>query len=97
MDESPLELGTEIAWIVAMTSSGSAQLLLNHVVPAGHGRAVQVRAGQLARGRDLYGEQVGDLFAFMDIEAPQHRSCVVNVAQRPRTAFGRGGVASDVA
>lgn len=49
-----------------MTPSSTAQPLVNHVVPAGHGRAVRVRADQLVRVTDLSGGQVGDLFVFVD-------------------------------
>ncbi len=44
----------------------AARPVLSLVIPAGHGRAVRVRAGQLVRVTDLDGGQVGDLFAFVD-------------------------------
>jgi uncharacterized protein len=49
-----------------MTLSSTAQPVSRLLVPAGHGRAVRVRAGQLVRVTDPYGGQVGDLFAFVD-------------------------------
>jgi uncharacterized protein len=67
VDESPLGRGVETDWIAVMTlDSAAAQLLHSVLVPAGHGRAVRVRAGQLVRVTDPYGGQVGDLFAFVD-------------------------------
>jgi len=40
--------------------------VVSRVVPARHGTAVRVRAGQLVRVTDPLGGQVGDLFAFVD-------------------------------
>jgi uncharacterized protein YcgI (DUF1989 family) len=42
------------------------QTVVSRVVPARHGTAVRVRAGQLVRVTDPFGGQVGDLFAFVD-------------------------------
>ena len=49
-----------------MTLRSEAQPLATRVVPARHGTAVRVRAGQLVRVTDPFGGQVGDLFAFVD-------------------------------
>jgi uncharacterized protein YcgI (DUF1989 family) len=58
---------TDTGLIAVMTLSGtSEQVLESRLVPAGHGRALRVRAGQLVRVTDPYGGQVGDLFAFVD-------------------------------
>ena len=56
----------KIAWIFVMTLSSTAHPVVSRLVPAGHGQAVRVRAGQLVRVTDPYGGQVGDLFAFVD-------------------------------
>lgn len=44
------------------------------VVPAREGRAVRVAAGQLFRVVDLDGQQVGDLFAFVDGDVGEYAS-----------------------
>lgn len=49
-----------------MTFTRAPRRLGCQLVPAGHGVALRVRAGQLIRVTDLYGGQVGDLFAFVD-------------------------------
>jgi uncharacterized protein YcgI (DUF1989 family) len=61
-----LERVLVVAWIVRMTLTGTPRPILTQVVPAGHGQAQRVRAGQLIRVSDPYGGQVGDLFAFVD-------------------------------
>ena len=61
-----MERRAEIGWIVVMTLSSAARTARSHLVPAGHGRAARVRAGQLVRVTDPFGGQVGDLFAFVD-------------------------------
>jgi uncharacterized protein len=44
------------------------------VVPAGSGRAVSLRAGQLVRVVDIEGGQVGDVFAFAADDPAEHLS-----------------------
>ncbi|HEY2279960.1 MAG TPA: urea carboxylase-associated family protein [Streptosporangiaceae bacterium] len=43
-------------------------------VPGGEGRAILVRAGQLARVTDVAGGQVGDLFAFSEADPGEYAS-----------------------
>jgi uncharacterized protein len=83
----------------AMTLS-AAQPADRLVVPAGHGRAVRVRAGQLVRVTDPYGGQVGDLFAFVDDGARSLTSCLSAAHTRGHTsrlfpAVGEDFVTSD--
>ena len=63
-----------VASTISMTLTSTGRPVLSHVVPAGHGRAVRVRAGQFARVTDVYGGQVGDLFVFADHGTRQLRS-----------------------
>lgn len=79
MDESLLEDRPGIAWIVGMTLRTTAQLASTQVVPAGHGRAARVRAGQLVRVADVCGGQVGDLFAFVD-DGARHLTSYLSAA-----------------
>lgn len=80
MDESPFCGGVATDWIAVMTlDSAAAELLHSILVPPGHGRAVRVRAGQLVRVMDLYGGQVGDLFAFVD-DGSRHLSSHLSAA-----------------
>lgn len=53
-------------------------------VPAGHGRAVLVHAGQTVRVIDVDGGQVGDVFAFAADDVTEYLS-----ASHTRTATGR--------
>jgi uncharacterized protein len=46
----------------------------NVVVPAGEGRAVRVREGELVRIIDVFGGQVGDLFVFVDGQMSEYMS-----------------------
>jgi uncharacterized protein YcgI (DUF1989 family) len=43
-------------------------------VPGGEGRAILVRAGQIARVTDVIGGQVGDLFAFSEADPGEYAS-----------------------
>ena len=62
-----------------MTLRSEAQPLATRVVPARHGTAVRVRAGQLVRVTDPYGGQVGDLFAFVD-DGSRHLTSYLSAA-----------------
>ncbi len=43
-------------------------------MPGGEGRAILVRAGQIARVTDFRGGQVGDLFAFRETDPDEYAS-----------------------
>ena len=60
-------------------SSTSEQVLHSIVVPAGDGRAVRARAGQLVRVTDPHGGQVGDLFVFVD-DGSRHPASYLSAA-----------------
>jgi uncharacterized protein len=53
-------------------------------VPGGEGRAILVRAGQIARVTDVTGGQVGDLFAFSEADPGEYAS-----AEHTRPAIGK--------
>ena len=66
LEISPFWRRRSPACLYLVTLRSEAQPLATRVVPARHGTAVRVRAGQLVRVTDPYGGQVGDLFAFVD-------------------------------
>lgn len=53
-------------------------------MPGGEGRAILVRAGQIARVTDVTGGQVGDLFAFSEADPGEYAS-----AEHTRPAIGK--------